>query len=251
MFTSYSILIATLGGIVPALIWLFFWLREDEHQEPRKIILLTFLFGMLCVPLVLPFQYFVSKYIGGGAEPSTLIGINFLLALFIIFLWASVEEILKYIASHLLFLQRKEIDEPMDWVIYMISTALGFSAAENALFLISPLLEGNISLSIATGNLRFIGATLLHVLCSAVVGIFLAFAFYKSKHIKTMYRSLGILTAIFLHTAFNLFIITDEHSTMTVFSFVWIATIILILLLEKIKKLKPVIPKKIPDINGS
>ena len=239
MFTSYSIFIATLGGIVPALVWLFFWLREDEHQEPRKIILITFLFGMLCVPLVLPFQYFVSKYLGADLEPSTLIGVNFLLALLIIFLWASAEEILKYIASHLLFLQKKEIDEPMDWIIYMISTALGFSAAENALFLVSPLLEGNISLSIATGNLRFIGATLLHVLCSAVVGVFLAFSFYKSKRIKIIYRIIGIFSAILLHTIFNLFIIKDEHSTMTVFSFVWIATIILILLLEKIKRLKP------------
>ena len=248
MFTPYSIFIATLGGIVPALIWLFFWLREDEHQEPRKIILMTFIFGMLCVPLVLPFQYFISKYLGDSQELSTLIKLNFLLGLLIMFLWAASEEIFKYIASHLLFLQKKEIDEPMDWIIYMISTALGFSAAENALFLISPLLEGNISLSIATGNLRFIGATLLHVLCSSVVGVFLAFSFYKSKNLKIIYRVLGILSAIVLHTVFNLFIIKDEHSTMTIFSFVWIATIILILILEKIKKLQPgikVLPIKI------
>jgi RsiW-degrading membrane proteinase PrsW (M82 family) len=121
----------------------------------------------------------------------------------------------------------------------MISTALGFSAAENALFLISPILEGDISRSLATGNLRFIGATLLHVMASAIIGVFLAFAFYKSKHIKTIYRSAGILTAIFLHTAFNLFIINNEQSTMTVFSIVWIATILIILILEKIKRLKP------------
>lgn len=239
MFISYSILIASLGGIIPALIWLLFWLREDKHPEPRKVILITFLFGMVSVPLALPFQYFISKYFAGGEELSAIATNSLLLASLIIFLWASVEEILKYIASHLIFLQRKEIDEPMDWVIYMISTALGFSAAENALFLISPLLEGNVVRSLATGNLRFIGATLLHVICSAIIGVFLAFAFYKSKHIKTIYRSVGILTAIFLHTAFNLFIIINEQSTMLVFSFVWIAVIALILLLERIKKLIP------------
>jgi RsiW-degrading membrane proteinase PrsW (M82 family) len=239
MSISYSILIAALGGIAPALIWLLFWLREDEHPEPRRIILVTFLLGMACVPLVLPFQYFVSKYLGGGEEVSTLAITSMGLAWLIIFLWASVEEILKYIASHLVVLQRNEIDEPMDWIIYMISTALGFSAAENALFLISPILEGDISRSLATGNLRFIGATLLHVMASAIIGVFLAFAFYKSKHIKTIYRSAGILTAIFLHTAFNLFIINNEQSTMTVFSIVWIATILIILILEKIKRLKP------------
>lgn len=239
MFTTYSIIIAAIGGIAPALIWLLFWLREDEHPEPRKIILVTFLFGMATVPLVLPFQYFVSKYIGGSEDLSTIMASGMLLTWLVIFLWASAEEILKYIASHLIFIQRKEIDEPMDWVIYMISTALGFSAAENALFLISPLLEGDVTRSLATGNLRFIGATLLHVMCSSIIGVFLAFAFYKSKHVKTIYRVTGILVAIFLHTAFNLFIIVNEQSTMTVFSFVWIATILLILLLEKIKRLHP------------
>jgi protease PrsW len=251
MFTSYSILIAALGGIAPAIIWLLFWLREDEHPEPRKIILLTFLFGMICVPLVLPFQYLIQKYIANSQDLSTIILTSSTLAWLIIFLWASIEEILKYIASHFVVLQRKEIDEPMDWVIYMISTALGFAAAENALFLLSPLLEGDMVQSIATGNLRFIGATLLHVLCSAVVGVFLAFAFYKTKHVKVIYRSLGVLSAILLHTVFNLFIIKDEQSTMTVFSFVWIATILLILLLERIKRLKPVISNKIPDISSS
>ena len=240
MFISYSILIAAIGGIGPALIWLFFWLREDKHPEPRKIILITFLFGMVAVPIVLPFQYFVSKYIGGSLELSTIITTSTVLAWLVIFLWASGEEILKYIASHLLFLQKKEIDEPLDWVIYMISTALGFSAAENALFLISPLLEGNVVQTLATGNLRFIGATLLHVICSAIIGVFLAFAFYKSKHIKIIYRSIGILTAIFLHTAFNLFIIMNEQSTMLVFSIVWIAIVALILLLERIKRLHPI-----------
>ncbi len=239
MFATYSILIAVLGGIGPALIWLLFWLREDEHPEPRKIILLTFLFGMLCVPLVLPFQYFVSKIIGNSQELPDLMAGGLSLVFLIVFLWASAEEILKYIASHILFLQKKEIDEPMDWIIYMISTALGFAAVENVLFLVNPLLEGDITRSLATGNLRFIGATLLHVICSSIVGVFLAFAFYKSKHIKTIYRTFGILFAIFLHTAFNLFIIIDEHSTLIVFCFVWIAVIILILLLEKIKRLKP------------
>lgn len=236
---SYSILIAILGGVGPSLIWLIFWLREDKHPEPRKAILVTFLFGMIAVVLTLPFQYFVSKYIGNSEELSTIATSSILLAGIIIFLWASVEEILKYTASHILLFQSKEIDEPLDWVIYMISTALGFSAAENTLFLISPLLKGDVIGSILTGNLRFIGATLLHVLCSAVIGIFLAFAFYKSKNIKVIYRTVGILTAIILHTAFNLFIIKYEESTMIIFGIVWIATILIILTIEKIKRLKP------------
>ena len=239
MFTTHAILLAALGGIGPAIIWLLFWLQEDEHPNPRRVILTTFFFGMLCVPLVLPFQFLASKLLIHSKEISDVAKTDLFLAGIIAFLWAGSEELLKYLASHIAAFQRETIKEPMDWVIYMISTALGFAGLENTLFLINPLIEGDITKSFATGDLRFIGATLLHVICSAVIGSFLAFAFYKPRHIKIIYGTLGIFTAIALHTMFNLFIIVNEHSTLTVFGFVWVAIIILFLLLEKIKRLQP------------
>ena len=45
-----EIIFAISGGILPALIWLWFWLKEDLHPEPKKAISLTFFFGMLMVP---------------------------------------------------------------------------------------------------------------------------------------------------------------------------------------------------------
>jgi len=48
---------ALFGGILPALVWLVFWLREDKkNPEPKKLILRTFLFGMGAVMIVLFFQ---------------------------------------------------------------------------------------------------------------------------------------------------------------------------------------------------
>jgi len=233
------LVIAVLGGVGPAILWLLFWLREDEHPEPRLLILLSFLLGMLCVPLSLPFQFLFSKYLADSQEITTVAQTSVVLAGLVVFLWASTEELLKYFASHIGAMRIKAIDEPIDWVIYMISTALGFAAAENTLFLLNPLLEGNIIKSFATGNLRFIGATLLHVITSATIGVFMAFGFYKSKNVKIIYKIVGIFTAITLHTVFNLFIIVNEHSTLTVFSFVWVAIILLIILLERIKRLQP------------
>src|SRR3989344_2100149 len=38
--------LALLGGVLPALFWLWFWLREDRlHPEPRRIILECFVLG--------------------------------------------------------------------------------------------------------------------------------------------------------------------------------------------------------------
>ena len=92
----------------------------------------------------------------------------------------SLEEVFKFAAAYFVALRARVYDEPLDAIIYLVTVALGFSALENALFLWGPLKEGDILRTIVTGDLRFIGATLLHTLSSATIGIALALSFYKS-----------------------------------------------------------------------
>src|SRR3989339_737850 len=50
-------LIAFAGGVLPALVWLWFWLKQDrENPEPRGLITLSFVAGMAVVFFVLPVQ---------------------------------------------------------------------------------------------------------------------------------------------------------------------------------------------------
>lgn len=216
---------ALLGGIFPALLWLWFWLKEDSRcPEPRNLILLSFIAGMIVVPLVLPFQKFAATHFIGTT---------------LIVLWASVEELLKFFAAYLFVLRRKDMDEPIDAIIYMITIALGFAAFENTLFLLNPLGDGNIVESVLTGNLRFIGAMVLHTLASAVIGVAIALSFYKSAFAKRIYIFFGIILAIVLHTLFNFFIIqSNGEKLLEVFIFVWLGIVILILFFEKIKRMK-------------
>jgi len=59
-----AILAAAAGGILPALAWLWFWRREDsKNPEPRRLIALAFLVGMLTVALVIPVEKFVAPYL--------------------------------------------------------------------------------------------------------------------------------------------------------------------------------------------
>lgn len=120
-----------------------------------------------------------------------------------------------------------------------MTAALGFVAMENTFYLLAPLLQGDTMGSIMTGNLRFLGASLLHVVASGSLAVFIAHAYYKSKWIKGIYWILGLLAATVLHTLFNYFIIiTTEGSTFLIFSFVWITTVLLILALERVKTIK-------------
>lgn len=218
-------LIALLGGILPALFWLWFWLREDKARpEPKGLIFSAFIAGMLVVPLVLPIQHYaMSRFTGDN----------------LIFAWVVVEEILKYSAALIVVLWNKAVDEPIDCIVYMIAIALGFSALENALFIFNPLMEGNVQESFITGNFRFLGATLLHILASGTVGAFMAFAFYKKSLTKITLATLGLFVAIVLHALFNFFIMDGSGETiLTVFLFVWMGIIALFLVFEKVKLLE-------------
>ena len=215
--------IAFTCGLVPALFWLWFWLREDrKNPEPLLLIAITFIAGMAVVPLALPLQkWAMDIYVGSN----------------LVLVWVIIEEVLKYALAVALILWNRAVDEPIDMIIYMITIALGFSALENTLFLISPLSSGAYLDSTLTNSFRFMGASLLHVLSSGTVGVFLAFAFYKDKMTQILFGMMGLCLAIVLHALFNFFIIeVSGGSILGVFLFVWIGIIVLFLLFEKIKQ---------------
>jgi RsiW-degrading membrane proteinase PrsW (M82 family) len=155
----------------------------------------------------------------------------------VLFLWSLIEEYLKYFAAKHGGLLKKANNEPIDPIIYMITAALGFSAGENVLFLIEPLIDGNLQNAFMLSNMRFIGATLLHVGASAIVGLFLSFSYFKNSKVKRSYLLWGVLLATLLHTLFNFFIISSNISILLTFSLVWIVIVTIILLFEKVKKI--------------
>jgi RsiW-degrading membrane proteinase PrsW (M82 family) len=153
--------------------------------------------------------------------------------------WVTVEELLKYAMALLLVFWNREVDEPIDMIIYMIVLALGFAALENALFIFNPLVIGDYMNSAITGSFRFLGATLLHVLASGTVGVALALSFYRSRAFQVFAGTVGLFVAIVLHALFNFFIMDANGETiLTVFLFVWMGIILLFLLFEKIKLLE-------------
>src|SRR3989338_9534546 len=136
-----TILYAILGGLLPALLWLWFWRHEDgRHPEPRRLIAIAFLAGVLAVPFAIPLEKFVFEEILGGQNVELAAKALPLAALLAVLLWAIIEELLKFIAAYLSVLTRPSVDEPIDPVLYMISAGLGFAAAENIMFLIEPIL---------------------------------------------------------------------------------------------------------------
>jgi len=186
------------------------------------MIWLTFAFGMLAVPLVLLPERFAEATLAPGLAVWTA--------------WAVIEEVAKYIVVAIFILPRRAVNESPDYVIYLVTIALGFAAAENALFLLEPVISGDVLVSIQTSDLRFIGSTLLHLVASASIGFALAFSYRKTPALRTLYASGGLILAVALHTAFNTLIIKGDGTTaLSAFLLVWSAAVVFLALFEILK----------------
>lgn len=238
------ILTAIIGGLLPALVWLFFWLYEDKKKpEPKGNLLQAFLVGAVAVIVAFFLERpFLSVF---GPLAGTAIPIEFSLVTLImilgqsklIFVWSAIEETVKYAGARITVLERPEFDEPVDAMIYLITVALGFAAMENALFLFDILAKGQDHIYfILTGHLRFLGATIVHTVSSAIVGAGLALSFYKPWWYKLIATIVSLFTAIVLHALFNFFIINnDGEATAQVLLALWLAAIFIIFLFERVK----------------
>ncbi|MBY0376598.1 PrsW family intramembrane metalloprotease [Patescibacteria group bacterium] len=217
--------LAFLGGIIPSLLWLWFWLKEERQKtEPRGLLTICFLMGMLAVAFVLPIQKFIQSVV---ADKNLQL-----------LLWATSEEIIKYLAVLIILYRTDYVDEPLDWPILMITAALGFAALENTLFLLKPLSLGQVTVGLLTGQMRYLGSTLLHTVSSGIVGISIGLTFYAHGFMKKFHLFLGIVVAVALHTVFNFFIMDNSGSNfLKVLAFLWVVTIIIMLLFEKVRRM--------------
>lgn len=252
-----NLFILSVFAILPSFLWLFYYFKKDKHPEPKRTLLYVFIVGSLFAFL----GYYLQKYSVTGviflSNNFPDLGI-FLIIFQKIIIIAFSEELLKYLAFFFAARYHRDLDEPVDFIIYMITAALGFAAFENFLILSSltkPLLENIITIS----ALRFLSATFLHALASGILGIFLVYAYQKSN--KKIFIS-GLTVATIIHAIYNFLIMRIDYypvnidinlsiydlqpiSTITlypifflIFSFLIFLSVVLSIFIEKIKKLK-------------
>lgn len=218
-------------AFLPPIVWLLFYLREDVHPEPKSLLLLSFIGGMVSAVLAVEAELYLV-----GRQGLQLIQTGSSRDAFLVFLAiAGIEEYVKYLAIKFLIMRRPEFDEPVDAMIYMMTAALGFAALENALFTF-PLLKENLFLGLEVASNRFLGANLLHALSSGIVGFFLARTFF-SPH-RHHFVGIGIISASLLHALFNYFILVREVLPQGTFYVILLLATMAIMVLIDFERLK-------------
>jgi RsiW-degrading membrane proteinase PrsW (M82 family) len=213
-------LLYAIFGLLPSVIWLLFYLRKDHHPEPNRMVIKIFLWGMMMGPLAILLELSV-KWLLNPADLTSFIDIlkqnsrDIYLFVGIVVVAPIIEEIVKYAVVRFAVLKNPEFDEPLDIMLYMIISALGFAAIENLLLVFqNPLIPFGQVVSLAA--LRFVSATFLHALSSGLLGYWLARSLAEpAKKFQFLARGFGL--AIFFHASYNYltWVISDSQCSST------------------------------------
>ncbi len=151
------------------------------------------------------------------------------------------EELFKYLVIKVKVISSPHLDEPLDIMLYMVVSALGFAAVENVFYLISTMNQMTIDMTFEIYIIRFVGAVFLHTLCSAVIGYFLAMSICAAKKKKIILFS-GILLAVILHGLFDFSMILLPYPINYAVPVIIIITLAFLTYVgfEKLKKMKSV-----------
>lgn len=220
--TFFLIIWYIIIALIPGIFWVWFYRRNDNNPEPRKLILKVFVAGMVITLPAIVFEYaaeFFFPFINAKSIITVIIS-----SLFIV---APIEEYLKYYVVKRVALKNKAFDEPIDGVIYGVVAGLGFASLEN-LIVISAEGQGIIIL-------RFATATLMHAITTGIVGYYLSMNKFSENNSKnTVWK--GLLIAIVLHGLYNS--IVSTQTTLTLFVLIIFLITMYIILAIRIKKLK-------------
>ncbi len=201
MVASFNFIVVLLLAFLPSVLWLIFFLKEDRHPEPKRLLIFTFCAGALVSVIALILQLAFQKFI---AQPLNAF-------LLLIFGLALIDELFKFLRAHWSDKNEPAFDEPANAKIYTITAALGFATIENIFIMsdkISYLTLNSIILSVSTLGFRFIGATLLHGLAAAFTGYYWALGRRIGK--ARAYIAFGLGIATLAHFVFNYLIYRFE-----------------------------------------
>lgn len=184
-------LIVFLIAIIPAIIWLYLFLRQ--HVENKWLVVLTFIGGMVAAKLILVYQGYWDQsinFIFFKVDPvdfkqniETLFSSKPMMALFLSFIGVGViEEYAKFwimrLIDHNFF---KSIDDVIELAII---SALGFAFFENIIYFTIHWGELSAGNFFAFAVMRVTVVTMVHVLCSGILGYYYGMAFFASPVLK-------------------------------------------------------------------
>jgi len=232
--------------VFPVVFWFWFFRGKDRDEpEPKRLLLKTFLFGIV-ISLV---AGIVEIAVEGAAFPGLPGGADdlfykeaadvlssppkvVLAFLFSLFLAGPIEETLKYLGLRAAVYRKEAFNQILDGIIYGVSVALGFSFAENSFYFFDIFREYSYSADFfSIVFARGVLATFLHITAAGIVGLYLGRAKFASTGKRILILK-GLFIASFVHGAYNVMALFPYGAIIDAV----LVILLLIFLLHRMKK---------------
>ena len=207
--------------IVPSIAILLYFILSDKFKEPKKIIIITFLLGVLItIPAGYLNHYIMETFSNQSRVNNALIGGFFAGGL--------VEETLKFLVLYFYVLREKAFNEPMDAIVYGVLISLGFATLENYEYVFRLAEEYKISsMEMAVG--RSYSAIPIHALCGVIMGFYFGMYVFVSGG-KNL--SLALIVPYIFHGTYNFLVYVSDYYYLIV---ILIALIFSVVLYKNVK----------------
>lgn len=189
-------------AVAPVIIFLVFMFIKDRYEkEPLRLLLLGALYGFyISVPVLLN-DVFLMKLSVSRAYP--IIFSAFVTS-------AGNEELLKLVFLYFLMYKNKELNEPVDGIVYSVFVSLGFAGAENIIYIFNPVLGG-----FETALSRAVISVPAHGLFAVSMGYYFGIYHYLKGGI--FYLFAAFFSPWILHGLFNFILLWETKWYLFVF----------------------------------
>lgn len=173
-----------------AAIVLYIYLKDKHEREPLRLLLASFLYGVLSILVTLMISWPVNALI--LLKDQDLVN-KFYDAFFKV---ALIEEFSKFLFVRFILFPNKNFNEPFDGIVYAVMVSMGFATLENVMYVFSYGFE--------TGILRMFTAVPAHATFGVLMGFFLGKAKFSNTR-KLFNTIVALVTATFFHGAYDYF----------------------------------------------
>jgi RsiW-degrading membrane proteinase PrsW (M82 family) len=175
---------------VVAIVWYIIYL-DKLNKEPVKMLLLTFLFGIISVLPAILLEIFGGNALGQiNSLPKAWFHAFIVVAL--------SEELAKYFFLRKYVFSKPYFDEPYDGIVYAIMISMGFAAIENVMY----VMQGGTAVAI----MRMFTAVPAHASFAVLMGYWVGRAKMENK---PQLNWLGLGSAVLFHGLYDFFLLAE------------------------------------------
>lgn len=182
--------LALTAAPVIAIIWYITFL-DKLNKEPIKMLVRTFIYGVISVVPALLLSVFGGNLLGEiNSVPKAWMQAFVVVAL--------SEELAKYFFLRRYIFKNPEFDEPYDGIVYAVMISMGIAAIENVMYVI----DGGVGVAVA----RMFTAVPAHATFAILMGYWVGRAKMENK---PQLNWLGLGSAVLFHGLYDFFLLSE------------------------------------------